>query len=146
MTDIHTPADRTAVLPEGLSAAIADRFCYSYGVRCDSHLWIAGQVALRDGQLVGEGDIALQARTVFENLELVVTAAGGSLDDLVETTTYMTDRSYSAAINAARAKVLRGPVKPTSTLLVVAGLARPEFLVEVSAVAVLGHRSQAAAR
>jgi 2-iminobutanoate/2-iminopropanoate deaminase len=146
MTDTHAPADRTAVLPEGLSAEIADRFCYSYGVRSDSHLWISGQVALRNGQLVGEGDIALQARTVFENLQLIVTAAGGSLDDLVETTTYMTDRGHSAAINAVRAEFLRGPVKPTSTLLVVAGLARPEFLVEVSAVAVFGPRAQAAAR
>jgi 2-iminobutanoate/2-iminopropanoate deaminase len=141
MTDIPPPTERTAVQPEGLSAEIADRFRYSYGVRCGDHLWISGQVALRDGQVVGEGDITLQARAVFENLERIVTAAGGSLEDLVETTTYMTDRSYSPDINAVRAEFLRGPVRPTSTLLVVAGLARPEFLVEVSAVAVLGHRA-----
>src|SRR5690606_31732590 len=117
-----------------------DRFHYSYGVRVGNQLWIAGQVALRDGWVVGEGDIRLQARTVFENLERVVTAAGGTLDDIVETTTYMTDRAYSPVINEVRGEFFRGPVKPTSTLLVIAGLARPELLVEVSAVAVLrGH-------
>ncbi len=145
MTDTPPPPDREAVLPEGFSAEIAERFCYSYGVRCGNVLWISGQVALRDGQVVGEGDVRLQARTAFENLERIVTAAGGTLDDVVETTTYMTDRAYSPAINEVRAEFFRGPVKPTSTLLVVAGLARPEFLVEVSAVAVLRDRAGAEA-
>ncbi len=138
MTSSSPPGDRFAVVGEGMSVEVAERFSYSYGVRCGGVVWISGQVALRDGQVVGVGDIELQARTVFENLSRVVQAAGGRLDDLVETTTYMTDRGYSAAINAVRAEYLTAAVKPTSTLIVVSGLARPEFLVEISAVAVIG--------
>jgi 2-iminobutanoate/2-iminopropanoate deaminase len=144
MTSVSSAGEREAIRPAGLSAEVADRFAYSYGVRHGTLLWISGQVALRDGKVVGEGDIELQARTVFENLARVVEAAGGSLDDIVETTTYMTDRAYSPVINAVRNEFLTGPVKPTSTLLVVNGLARPEFLVEISAVAVLSGRGAGA--
>jgi 2-iminobutanoate/2-iminopropanoate deaminase len=49
----------------------------------------------------------------------------------------MTDRAYSLPINDVRKRYLTGPVLPTSTLLVVAGLARPDFLVEISAVAII---------
>ena len=138
MTSPDPSQARVAVIADGMSAEVAARFSYSYGVRWGSLMWISGQVALRDGEVVGVGDIELQTRTVFENLSRILAAAGGGLDDLVSTTTYMTDRSYSAAINAVRAEFLTGAVKPTSTLLVVSGLARPEFLVEISAVAALG--------
>jgi 2-iminobutanoate/2-iminopropanoate deaminase len=124
-----------AITAENLPIAAAEKFKYSFGVRVGNLMWVSGQVALKDGRIVGVDDVRAQTEQVFTNLKTVLEAAGGSLDDLVETTTYMTDRSYSSDINEVRARFLTGDVLPTSTLLVVAGLARPEFLVEISAVA-----------
>lgn len=120
-----------------LPRAAAEKFHYSIGVQAGNMLWISGQVALRDGAIVGENDIEAQTVQVFENIKEVLTAAGAGFEALVSTTTYMTDQKYSLPINEVRGRYLTGPVKPTSTLLVVSGLARPEFLVEISAVAVL---------
>ena len=124
-----------AITADSLPAAAAEKFKYSFGVRVGDLVWISGQVALKDGRIVGINDVRVQAEQVFRNLKTVLEAAGGSLGDLIETTTYMTDRSYSSDINDVRSRFLTGAVLPTSTLLVVAGLARPEFLVEISAVA-----------
>lgn len=123
------------ITADSLPAAAAEKFRYSFGVRVGDLVWISGQVALKDGRIVGINDVRVQAEQVFRNLKTVLEAAGGSLGDLIETTTYMTDRSYSSDINDVRSRFLTGAVLPTSTLLVVAGLARPEFLVEISAVA-----------
>ncbi|QBJ95578.1 RidA family protein [Rhodococcus sp. ABRD24] len=128
----------TAITAENLPNAAAEKFRYSFGVQSGSTLRISGQVALKEGAVVGVDDIAVQAHQVFENLKAVVEAAGGSMHDLVETTTYVTDRNHLGAVNDARVEYIDGPVPPTSTLIVVAGLARPEFLVEISAVAELG--------
>lgn len=124
-----------AVTADSLPTAAAEKFKYSFGVRVGDLVWISGQVALKDGQIVGIGDVRAQAEQVFTNLKTVLEAAGGSLDNLIETTTYMTERAYSSDINDVRSRFLTGAVPATSTLLVVAGLARPEFLVEISAVA-----------
>ena len=133
-----------AITADSLPAAAAEKFKYSFGVRVGDLVWISGQVALKDGQIVGIDDVLTQAEQVFTNLKTVLEAAGGSLDDLIETTTYMTDRAYSGDINDVRSRFLTGAVLPTSTLLVVAGLARPEFLVEISAIAhIADSRNQA---
>lgn len=135
--EARQPAE--AIAPEALPAGPRERFAYSYGVRAGRVLWISGQVALdAEGAIVGVGDVEAQAAQAFDNLRAVVEAAGGTLDDVVATTTYMVDRAHSQTINEVRQRYLTGAVKPTSTLLVVAGLARPEFLVEIDAVAVLG--------
>lgn len=135
MTDL-TMINRAISSPD-LPTAAAEKFRYSFGVQSGTTLRISGQVALKNGEIVGIDDISTQTTQVFENLKTIVEAAGGSLDDLVETTTYVTDRSYLGAVNDVRLEYLTGDVPPTSTLIVAAGLARPEFLVEISAVAEL---------
>lgn len=132
-------ADSTqAIMPSALPPGPAERTVYSYGVRAGNTLYISGMVAFTsDGTIVGEGDIAVQAEQVFENLRVVVEAAGGTLDHIVATTTYLTDVSTAPVVNQARAKYFTGPVKPTHTVVGVAALARPQFLVEISGVAVL---------
>lgn len=135
----HATVQRRAVMPAAIPPGPAERFAYSYGVHAGEVLHISGMVAFdSSGAIVGAGDIEAQATQVFENLKAVVETAGGSLDDLVATTTYMTDPAFSLPINDVRRRYITGPVKPTSTLLVVAALARPELLVEVSAVAMPG--------
>ena len=127
-----------AIVPTAIPSAPGERFGYSYGVRSGSTVYISGMVAFNSaGEIVGEGDVSAQAAQVFENLRAVIEEAGGSLDDLVSTTTYMVESGHSLEINEVRLRYLTAPVKPTSTLLTVAALARPEFLVEISAVAEL---------
>ena len=100
-------------------------------------LFIAGQTASdKDGNVVGKGDIKAQTRQVFDNIKAVLEAAGGSLDSLVMTTTYITDRQYREGYNEVR----RGMYKkdpPTSTLVIVKGLANEDYLIEIAGIAVL---------
>ncbi len=134
--------DATPVNPGSLPSGPRERFCYSFGVRTGNVIWISGQVSMSpEGELVGVGDPIKQTEQVFENLKTVLAEAGGTLDDIVSTTTYMVDRSQMLDINDVRARYITGPCPPTSTLLIVAGLARPEFLVEISAVAVIPESS-----
>ena len=112
---------------------------YSYAVKkSGTPLFISGQVALDgDGRLVGEGDIAAQVEQVFRNLRTVVDACGGSLDDVVKITIYVTDPSYRPAVAAARQHHFKEGQYPASTYLVVTALAVPQLLVEVEAVAMI---------
>ena len=112
---------------------------FAQATRVGEQLWIAGQVAVdADGAPVGIGDADRQAEQVWANLEAVLKAAGGGLGDLVATTTYIVDRAYRDAATDARRRWLAGTTYPTNTLVIVDGLGRPEYLLEVSAVAVLG--------
>ncbi len=100
-------------------------------------LFIAGQTASnKDGNVVGVGDIEAQAKQVFENIKTIVEEAGGTLDDIVKTTVYITDSKYREGQRKVRSQyLLKDP--PTSTLIVVKGLAREEFLIEIESIAVL---------
>lgn len=147
MTDVGKREDRVArqphreqIEPPGLDNAAATHLSYANGVRTDDIVWIAGQVA-RDGNgnLVGLGDAEAQAIQCFENVKAIVEAAGGTMDDVVRCNMYVTDRSYRAIVNSIRGRYFRPPNLPTGMLLIVAGLALSEYLVEVDAVAVLGN-------
>jgi enamine deaminase RidA (YjgF/YER057c/UK114 family) len=90
----------------------------------------------RDGSVVGKDDPEAQARQIWHNLEAAVKSVGGTLNDIVKTTTYVTSLNYAAAIRKVREE--RFPSHPpTSTLLVVAGLASPDYMMEIEAIAVV---------
>ena len=112
---------------------------YSYAIKkSGTPVFISGQVALdAEGKLVGENDAAAQTEQVFRNLRAVVEACGGSLDDIVKITIFVTDPSYRPAVAAARLKYFKEGQWPASTYLVVAALALPQMFVEVEAVAVI---------
>jgi 2-iminobutanoate/2-iminopropanoate deaminase len=101
-------------------------------------VYLAGQVALDStGQLVGSGDFRRQADQVFQNLRRALESVGGGMDDLVKTTTYITDLGNLPALRELRGKYLGSARPPASTLLVVSSLARPELLIEIEGIAVL---------
>jgi enamine deaminase RidA (YjgF/YER057c/UK114 family) len=112
---------------------------YSYAVKkAGTPLFISGQVAIdRSGKLIGPGDAAVQTEQVFQNLRTVVEAAGGTMQDIVKLTIYVTDAAYRPVIVAARQTHFPDGQYPASTYLVVSGLAVPELLVEIEAVAML---------
>lgn len=112
---------------------------YSQGIRTTggSLLFIAGQTGVdAKGEIVGRGDITRQTEQVFENLRAVLQAAGGSFENLVMTTAFLTDIRYRPAFSEVRARFYKGAA-PASTLVVVQSLAHADLLVEVDGVAVI---------
>ncbi len=100
-------------------------------------LFIAGQTAIdKNHNMVGKGDIEAQAKQIFENLQAVLKETGATLDNLVMTTIYLTDRKYREGYNRVRNQYYKG-APPTSTLVVVKGLANPDYMIEIAGVAAL---------
>jgi enamine deaminase RidA (YjgF/YER057c/UK114 family) len=101
-------------------------------------VYIRGQVGqdLDTRENVGVGNVEAQADKAMSNIKMLVEEAGGSLDDIVKVIVYLVDIRYREPVYAAMGKWLKG-VYPVSTGLVVAALARPEWLVEIDATAVL---------
>lgn len=98
---------------------------------------IAGQVALdHHGNIVGAGDPVAQTRQVFHNLLAALHAAGAEPHQLLKLTTYVTDIAMLAAFRAVRDQFLDPHHPPASTLIQVPHLFRPEFLIEIEALAV----------
>lgn len=103
---------------------------------------VSGQVALdRQGRLVGKDDIAAQCHQVFSNLSHAVAASGGTLESVVQLRTYLTHAEDISGFVEARRRLykemLPGGQYPTNTLLIVAGLADPDYRVEIEAIAVV---------
>lgn len=128
-----------AIMPDSLPAEGAQPSNYSYGVLAGDTLHIAGMVSFApDGSIIGEGDVEAQIEQAFTNMKAVVEAAGGTMDNIVQTTTYLVHTTNAPKVSAARHRWFTGPVPPTHTIVGVAALGRPAFLVEIEATAYLG--------
>ncbi len=126
MTDVER------LQPEGMSP---NENRYTHVIKVGPWVFIAGQTASNErGDVVGVGDPAAQVEQVFRNLAKAAESVGGALADIVKTTTYVVGEEHLGAVRAARAGRF-GDAPPTSTLVVVSRLARPEFIVEIEAVA-----------
>ncbi len=100
-------------------------------------VFIAGNTASDpEGKTVGVGDVRAQTRYALTKLIRGVEAAGGTKEDLVSLTVFTTDARYHRDVNEVRREVL-GSNFPTSTMVQVVALARPELLVEINAIAVV---------
>jgi len=101
-------------------------------------VWLAGQVAPADaaGRSLA-GDFDGQAQEVFARLGQTLAEIGGTLADMVTMTVFITDARYGDRFTQLRKEIF-GDNFPASALITVAGLARPELLVEVQGVAVIG--------
>jgi len=100
-------------------------------------VWLAGQTTAEDSSgnsLVGDFDG--QVREVFARLGKTLEDAGGALGDMVTMTVFITDARFGDRLTQLR-KGIFGDNFPASALITVAGLARPELLVEVQGVAVI---------
>ena len=100
-------------------------------------IWLAGQVGAVDasGRSLA-GDFDGQVREVFSRLGQTLAEAGGELGDMVTMTVFITDARYGDRFTELRKEIF-GDNFPASALITVAGLARPELLVEVQGVAVI---------
>jgi enamine deaminase RidA (YjgF/YER057c/UK114 family) len=105
-------------------------------------VFLRGQVGtdLETAESVGIGDPAAQAEQAMRNIETLLGEAGARLDEICKIVIYLTDIRYREAVYRVVGRWLRG-VHPVSTGLVVSALARPEWLVEIDATAVIAPRS-----
>ena len=110
---------------------------YSGALRDGNLLFIAGTVAVDEtGTLVGEGDLVAQTRQVFRNIEKLLAAGGAGWEHVARMTYFLTDVTGWAAASPVRREFLREPF-PAATAVEVSRLVRPEWLIEIEAVAVL---------
>ena len=121
---------RTPILPQGFSANPA----FAPGVQVGELLYISGQVAQDNGgNLVGPGDGEAQTRHIMSRIQTIAEAAGATMGDVVKITTFLTDVAIYPDFSRVRAETF--PTSPpASSTVIVAGLVRPEFLVEVEAI------------
>ena len=105
-------------------------------VRAGNLIFVRGQVGSDfDGNVVGVGDPAAQADQAMRNVDQLLREAGSKLQDICKITVYITDRAYREDVYQQIGKWLKG-VYPVSTGLIVQGLARPEWLMEIEVMAV----------
>ena len=93
---------------------------------------------MRSGNLVGAGDMAAQARQVFANIGRALAAAGARPEQVTKLGIFVANykREHLAEIEQGRV-ALFGDHKPTDTLVGVAALSRPDYMLEVDAIAVI---------
>jgi enamine deaminase RidA (YjgF/YER057c/UK114 family) len=124
--------------PEGLMQDVA--FSQVVVAAAKRVVYTAGQVSIDErGKLVGAGDLGAQATQAMCNVGLALAAAGAGYTDIAKITTYVVnyEPEHRVVIGKARAPFFTHGKFPASTLVGVAALALPEWLVEIEVVAVI---------
>jgi reactive intermediate/imine deaminase len=115
-----------------------ERYTFSTAVRRGPFLFISGVIA-RDpgtGEIEGKGDIVAQTDFIFRKIGTILEAAGGSFDDVVKTTDYVTTLERYNETAAIRRKYFKNGF-PAATGVVVKALVNPEALIEIDAIAII---------
>ena len=101
-------------------------------------VFVRGQIGqdLDTSASVAIGDVTGQTEQAMANIKMLLDEAGSSLDHVCKITIYIVDPRYREAVDRVAGKWLKG-VFPVSTGIVVSALARPEWLVEIDAIAVI---------
>jgi enamine deaminase RidA (YjgF/YER057c/UK114 family) len=104
-------------------------------VRAGNTVYLRGQTAMDlDGKIVGIGDPAAQTENAMKCVKVLLEEAGAKLEHIVKVTIYITDRAYREPVYQVVGKWLKG-VYPVSTGLIVQGLARLDYLMEIDVIA-----------
>lgn len=131
--------DTLSKQPTSFGMPWEEEFGYSQAVKVDDTIYIAGQISHdEEGNVVGDGDMELQMRQAYANIEKVLGNYGAAMENLVDEVVFVTDME---AAMAARAKIGRDVFSgfPTiaSTIVQIGGLAFPELMIEIKVVAKL---------
>lgn len=124
----------TPIIPAGSPPPLAP---YSPGTRAGNVIYVAGTLAMEpDGKIVGAGDARAQTRHVLEQVKSVIETGGGTLRDVAFVQIFLANLSDYAAMNEVYRQFF--PANPPARFTIRADLVKPEFLVEIAAVAHLG--------
>lgn len=105
-------------------------------------VFISGMTARqRDGEVAGIGDVAAQTHQVCQNLAAAVTAAGGTMDDIVRVDVFVRNMEDFGAIHEVRSQYFSAP-PPASTMVEVSKFVNKDYLIEINAIAIVDQDSQ----
>ena len=113
---------------------------YSRAYLCGDEVLIAGTTGYDYAKMAMPEDVAEQTRNIYATLAEAMRQAGGELADIVRLRTFVTDAAYCEPVLKVQGEVF-GAIRPAATIVVVAGLLRPEMKVEIEADARLGSGS-----
>jgi len=129
---------RRYINPESIVAPPGN---FSWVVQSNDTLYLAGQVGIdKDGKTVDPKDAGAQVKQALYNIDATLRELGGSLDNIVRTTTFVVGKENLDSARAGRKEIMDEGLmtnKPANTLVVVAGLADDDWLVEIETIAVL---------
>ena len=114
-----------------------EQYGYSQAVKAGDTIYLSGQVSHDDeGNILGVGDMEVQMRQAYANIQKVLTQYGATMDNLVEEHLFVTDMeaAFAAAVNIRR-EVFSGFPTIASTIVQIQRLAFPEFMIEISCIA-----------
>ena len=101
-------------------------------------VFVSGMTARRaDGAIAGVGDIEAQTRQVCENVKAAIEAAGGGMADVCRVDVYVRNMEHFPTIHKVRREYFKEPL-PASTMVEVTKMTSPDYLIEMSAIAVIG--------
>jgi len=110
---------------------------FSRAIRVGKMIAVSGTAPIGpDGSTVAAGDAYGQARRCLEIIRAAVEEAGGHLGEVVRTRIYLTDARHWEAVGRAHGEVF-GDIRPAATMVVVAGLVRDDWMVEIEADAIV---------
>jgi enamine deaminase RidA (YjgF/YER057c/UK114 family) len=110
---------------------------YSRAVKVNNVIEVTGTVAAGDdGKVVGNNDAYGQTKFILQKIEKVLKRAGASLNDVVRTRMFVTDISRWEEYGRAHGEVF-SQIKPCTTMVAVAALIEPAYLIEIEATAII---------
>ena len=109
---------------------------FSRAIRAGDRILVSGTAPVEDDGSSTDGDAGAQAERCFALILAAIEKLGGAAEDVVRTRMYLTDAADAEAVGAAHGRWF-SDVRPAATMLVVAGLLRPEWRVEIEAEAIL---------
>jgi len=119
-----------------------DSLCAPFGIFSNATVagpgqlcFISGQVAIdTEGKVVGKDDIRAQTHQVLKNIQAALKAVGGTMDDIACVNVFLVNMEHLGVVHEVRAEYWKDNY-PASTLVQVAGLVDPDFLIEINAIA-----------
>jgi enamine deaminase RidA (YjgF/YER057c/UK114 family) len=120
----------------GTGAKWEDIIGYSRAVKVGNIIEVTGTVAADENGIVGKDDAYEQTKFIIKKIEAVLQRAGASLEDIVRTRMFVTDVSRWEEYGRAHGEAF-GKIKPCTTMVGVAALIEPGYLIEIEATAIL---------
>lgn len=117
-------------------ASWEDKVGYRRAVRIGNVIEVSGTTAVRDGEVIGKGDVHQQSITCFEIIREAIESLGGKMEDVIRTRMYTTDIKQWELIGKAHHQFFKN-INPASTLIEVSAFVDDELLVEIEATAIL---------